>query len=136
MSASAPPPGFKDPLLKSARALGAALGYGCLLAFLYLISLQLYRWLRDGEWTHIGVSDGLRAGLARCCVADGDSGRLASLMHWLDAPTNWLGLHKVLEVLPASLALFAISIAGNSIFIYCRDRLAARETGGGSPSQR
>ncbi len=36
---------------------------------------------------------------------------------------DWLGLHKVLEVVPASLALFALSILGNSIFIYCRDRI-------------
>jgi hypothetical protein len=36
---------------------------------------------------------------------------------------NWLGLHKVFEVIPASLALFAVSIAGNSLFIYCRDRV-------------
>jgi len=29
----------------------------------------------------------------------------------------------VFEVIPASLALFAVSIAGNSLFIYCRDHL-------------
>jgi hypothetical protein len=39
---------------------------------------------------------------------------------------NWLGLHKVFEVIPASLALFVLSIAGNCLFIYCRDRLARR----------
>jgi hypothetical protein len=37
-----------------------------------------------------------------------------------------MGLHKVLEILPASLALFALSILGNSIFIYCRDWSEAR----------
>jgi hypothetical protein len=45
------------------------------------------------------------------------------LVHWLDAPVDWLGMHKVLEVLPASLALFVFSILGNSVAIYCRDRL-------------
>jgi hypothetical protein len=75
---------------------------------------------------HFGVSEGLRDGLLRCCVKDGDTGRLAALVHWLDAPVDWLGLHKVLEVVPASLALFAVSILGNSIFIYCRDRIAER----------
>jgi hypothetical protein len=35
-------------------------------------------------------------------------------------------LHKVLEILPASLALFALSILGNSVFIYCRDWIDAR----------
>ena len=97
-------------------------GYGCLAAFLCLVGFQVYRWLRDDEWTHFGVNEGLRVGLSRCCVRDADTGWLSGLMHWLDAPVDWLGLHKVLEVLPASLALFAVSILGNSIFIYCRDR--------------
>jgi len=112
--------------LRIVRALAAVLGYGSLAAFLCLISLQIYRWLRDGEWMHFGVSEGIRAGLSRCCVKDGDTGRLAALAHWLDAPVDWLGLHRVLEILPASLALFALSILGNSIFIYCRDRIDER----------
>jgi hypothetical protein len=108
--------------LRIAGGFGAALGYGCLAAFLCLISVQVYQWFRDGEWTHFGMADALRVWLTRCCVKDGDTGRLAALLHWLDAPADWLGLHKVLEVVPASLALFALSILGNSIFIYCRDR--------------
>jgi len=115
-----------DAVLKLTSAIGAVIGYGCLIAFLYLVGLQSYRWFREGEWTHIGLSDGLRTGLLRCCVKDGDTGRLATLIHWLDAPVNWLGLHKVVEVIPASLALFAVSIAGNCLFIYCRDRLDRR----------
>jgi hypothetical protein len=110
-------------VLRIMRGIGAVIGYGGLAAFLWLISVQLYRWFRDGEWTHIGVSDGLRSVLTRCCVNAGDTGRLAALWHWLDAPVDWLGLHKVLEVVPASLALFALSIAGNSIFIYSCDRI-------------
>ena len=123
----------REILLRITRVLGAVIGYGCLVAFLCLISLQLYRWFREGEWTHIGMSDGLRTVLAHCCLQDGDAGRLAALSRWLEAPVDWLGLHKVLEVIPASLALFALSIVGNSIFIYCRDRIeeyagaAARE---------
>lgn len=113
--------------MKVFGGIGAVFGYGCLLAFLYLVGLQAYRWFRDGEWTHIGVNEGLRAGLARCCVKEGDTGRLADFVQWLDAPVNWLGLHKVFEVLPASLAIFAVSIAGNCLFIYCRDRLDGRE---------
>jgi hypothetical protein len=118
----------EDLLVRSCRALGALIGYGCLAAFLYLISVQIYHWFRDGEWTHFGVSDALRMGLVRCCVNDGDMGRLARLVQWLDAPESWLGLHKVLEILPASLALFAISILGNSMFIYCRDRIDLRDS--------
>jgi hypothetical protein len=56
-------------------------------------------------------------------VNDTDTGRLAALVHWLDAPVDWLGLHKILEVLPASLALFVLSILGNCLSIYCSDRL-------------
>jgi hypothetical protein len=115
--------GLHLAFLRTVRALSALVGYGCLAAFLYLISLQIYRWFRDGEWMHFGVSEGLRVGLLRCCVKDGDSGRLAALVHWLDTPADWLGMHEVLEILPASLALFAFSILGNSIFIYCCDRI-------------
>jgi hypothetical protein len=112
---------------KACRLLGALIGYGGLAVFLFLISMQLYRWFREGEWTHIGTSDGLQAALTRCCVKQGDTGPLAALWHWLDAPVDWLGLHKVLEVVPASLALFAVSILGNSLFIYCRDRIDEHE---------
>jgi hypothetical protein len=116
----------RGTILGVTSAIGAVIGYGCLIAFLYVVGLQAYRWFRDGEWTHIGISDGLRIGLVKCCLKDGDSGRLAAFMHWLVAPVNWLGMHKVFEVVPASLALFAISIAGNCLFIYCKDRLDRR----------
>ncbi len=122
----------RDLALRIVAVAAAVVGYGSLAAFLYLIGMQVYRWFREGEWAHFGVTDGLRIVLSNCGVKDGDTGRLAALLHWLDTPVDWLGLHKVLEVVPASLALFALSIMGNSLFIYCRDRLA----GGLSPSQR
>ena len=86
----------RDASLRLISAIGAVIGYACLIAFLCLVGLQSYRWFRDGEWTHIGMIDGLRNGLVRCCVKDGDTGRLAAFVHWLDAPVNWLGMHKVL----------------------------------------
>ncbi len=110
-------------LLRTTAGLGALFGYGCLIAFLYLVGAQVYRWFRDGEWTHIGLSDGMRDALTRCCVKDADSGKLADLVQWLTSPVDWLGLHRVFEVMPASLALFLVSIAGNCLFIYSRDRL-------------
>jgi hypothetical protein len=113
-------------VLRFTSAVGALIGYGFLAAFLYLVGLQFYRWFRDGEWTHIGLNDGLRTGLMHCCVKEGDTGRLAAFIHWLEAPVDWLGMHKVVEVMPASLALFAVSIAGNCLFLYCRDRLDRR----------
>jgi len=115
---------IREASLRVLCAAGALVGYGCLAAFLYLVGLQAYRWFRDGEWTHVGLNDGLQAALHRCCVNDGGGGHLAAFLQWLDAPVTWLGLHKVFEVVPASLALFAVSIAGNCLFIYCRDRLS------------
>jgi hypothetical protein len=148
MSEAAPtdvkPANGRGTALRVAQVAGGVIGYGSLAAFLTLLGIQVYRWFRDGEWTHFGVVEGLRSLLTRCCVQDGDTGRLAAFVHWLDAPVAGLGLHKVLELLPASLALFAVSVFGNSVFIYCSDRLAdavgaaraddepAREAGAGA----
>jgi hypothetical protein len=113
----------REMTFRALSVLAAIVGYGCLALFLALVGYQAYRWFEDGEWTHIGVNDSVRAALARLGGAEALTGRLAALSHWLDAPVDWLGLHKVLEVLPASLALFLISILGNSIFIYTSDRI-------------
>jgi hypothetical protein len=110
-------------LLGGMRVLGAVLGYGCFVLFLALVGFQVVRWLREGEWTHIGITEGLHAALADCCVRAQQTGVVASLAQWLDTPVHWLGLHRVLEVLPASLGLFLCSVFGNSLFIYSRDAL-------------
>ena len=114
---------IRKVLFSIMSGIGAIVGYGCLAAFLYLIGVQVYRWFHEGQWTHIGTGDGIRIGLLHCCVKDGSTGRLAAFLQWWDSPANWLGLHKVFEVIPASLTLFAVSIVGNSLFIYSRDRL-------------
>jgi len=113
----------RETSLRIEGVLGAVIGYGCLAAFLILTGLQLYRWFRAGEWTHVGVVDCLRYVLSFFGTPDAAGGRAAALAHWLDAPIDWLGLHRVLEAVPASLALFAISVLGNCIFIYSSDRL-------------
>jgi hypothetical protein len=111
--------------LRSLSVAAALVGYGGLAAFLWLVSMQIYRWFKDGEWTHVGMIDGLRASVSHCCAPAAGSA-LADFSTWLDTPASWLGLHRVFEVLPASLVLFAISIVGNCAFIYCRDRLEDR----------
>jgi hypothetical protein len=116
----------RTALLRVTSVVGAIIGYGCLAAFLYLVGMQLYGWFRQGEWMHVGMGDGLKVTLTRCCVSTDSAGHFANFLHWWDSPVNWLGLHKVFEVIPASLALFAVSIAGNSLFIFCRDRLRPR----------
>lgn len=108
--------------LRATGGFGAVLGYGSLLAFLWLVGMQVYHWFRDGEWTHIGGADALRHALNYCCSNAAPGGHLAALGQWLDDPASWLGFHKVLEVVPASLILFLLSILGNCLFIYCRDR--------------
>ncbi len=118
--------GTRHAVLRVFCVTGGVIGYGCLAAFVYLVGWQILRWFRDGEWTHVGLSDGLRVGLVHCCVRDVDGGRLTSLLQWLDDPVAWMGLHKIVDVIPASLALFAVSIAGNCMFIYCKDRLDQR----------
>jgi hypothetical protein len=115
----------RTQVLRVTSVVGAIIGYGCLAAFLYLVGMQLHGWFRQGEWTHIGMGDGIKVGLMHCCVRDEVAGRLTDFLHWWDSPVSWLGLHKVFEVIPASLALFAVSIAGNSLFIFCKDRLRA-----------
>jgi hypothetical protein len=113
----------RQAVLRVGSVLGAVIGYGYLTACLALVGFQVYRWFQNGEWTHVGVNDGMRAALAHLAGADGLTGWRAALARWLDAPVSWLGLHTVLEVLPASLALFIISIVGNSLFVYTTDRL-------------
>ena len=120
----------REVSLRAGEVVGVVIGYGFLTAFLSLVGFQAYRWFREGEWTHIGVCDGLRAVLSHWGVTPDSTGRLSALSHWVDAPVEWLGLHRVLEVLPASLALFAISILGNSIFIYMGDRIREYRAGG------
>jgi hypothetical protein len=116
----------RSTCFKLMAAVGAVIGYGCLLVFLYLVGMQTYRWFHEGEWTHIGMGDGIRRALVHCCIREGAGGRLENFVQWWDAPVTWLGLHKVFEIIPASLALFAVSIAGNCLFNYSRDRLLKR----------
>jgi hypothetical protein len=118
----------RTAVLRVTSVIGAIIGYGCLAAFLVLIGMQLNGWFRQGEWMHVGMGDGIRVTLVRCCVRDvASEGHFAGYLQWWASPVSWLGLHKVFEVVPASLALFAVSIAGNSLFIYCRDRLRPRQ---------
>jgi len=118
----------RDAALRVGSVLGAIVAYGYLIACLALVGFQVYRWFQNGEWTHVGVNDGMRAALAHLAGADGLSGWRADLARWLDAPVTWLGLHTVLEAVPASLALFVISILGNSLFVYTTDRLREEQT--------
>ena len=103
--------------------LGGVVGYGCLAASLSLVGLQSMGGSRRENGRTSVCGDAIRAVLDRMHIPDDATGRLAGLSHWLDAPVNWLGLHKVIEVLPASLALFSVAILGNFLLVYGADRL-------------
>ncbi len=100
---------------KFARLSGAIVAYGAFTGCIALVGMQLLDWFRNGEWTHVGISDGLRSLLGLWRLRDG--GRLAGFARWLDAPTGWYGWHRVLDAIPASVGLFALSIAGNFVRI-------------------
>jgi hypothetical protein len=114
---------WREALWRAGCVAGGIVGYGSFAAFLALVGFQTYRWFEDGEWTHIGVNGALRAALAHLGRPEDLGGRMGALAHWLDAPVTWLGLHRLLDLLPASLALFALAILGNFVFIYASDHL-------------
>ncbi|MFI4889239.1 MAG: hypothetical protein ACHQIL_01780 [Steroidobacterales bacterium] len=107
------------------RAISAVVTFTAFSCFLGLIGMQIYRWFRDGEWTRISISDGLLSLVTSCCVHVDDAGTMAAFTRWLEAPQSWLGLHRVLEVLPATIGLFLLSVFWNFLYIYCSDRLDA-----------
>jgi hypothetical protein len=113
----------RESTWRTLTVLGGIVGYGFLAAFVSLVGMQTYWWFKEGEWTHISLGDGIHAVLNHLSNPDDSTGRLARLSHWLDAPVDWLGLHKVIEILPASLALFAVAVFGNFVFVYGLDRL-------------
>ena len=70
MPVGGPDMSVRTVALRVTSVIGAIIGYGCLAAFLYLIGMQLYGWFRQGEWMHIGMGDGIKVGLMRCCVRE------------------------------------------------------------------
>jgi hypothetical protein len=73
--------------------LGALLAGVPFLAGLILIGLQIYGWLRNGDWQSVSAIDGLR---------------FFSSNPWLLAPQDWIGVHSILSRLPLSVSLLAI----------------------------
>jgi hypothetical protein len=116
--------------------IGGIVAYGCLTAFVVSDQLANLPMVSRGRMDAHRHRRRLRAVLVTCCVNDGDSGHLASFVHWLDTPTDWLGWHKLLEVIPASIGLFALSMLGNFAFIYGSDRIREqRQTQTNSPPE-
>jgi len=61
---------------------------------LFIFGYQLFQWLRHGDWKSISVITGLR---------------------WLESswavyPREWLGVHKLLDFIPLSIALILLGL--------------------------
>jgi hypothetical protein len=105
------------------RSISAVVAFSAFVLFLGLIGMQMFRWFRDGEWSRISISDGLLSIVSGCCARDDGAGTMVALARWLEAPQSWIGWHRVLEVMPASIGLFLISVLANFVYVYCSDRL-------------
>ena len=56
---------------------------------------QIYAWLKSSLWPSVSVIDALRwMGVS-----------------WAVAPHDWLGLHKLLNLVPLALTLFIVGLA-------------------------
>jgi hypothetical protein len=79
--------------------IGANLLVGAVLVFLGSIAVvlyQVYLWAKYGAWGHFSALDALKNLSSR----EG--------WPWLWSPSDWLGIHMVLEELPLSLGLMLI----------------------------
>lgn len=68
-----------------------------ILASVGIVIYQTYEWLRYGDWIKISVLQLLSFS--------------EELQSWIYYPTEWVGVHKIFELIPLSLALFLIGIA-------------------------
>lgn len=79
-----------------------------------LLSWQIYTWLKTGEWPPISTPDGLFIAWA-FLFADGSAA--PHFVQWLIAPETWIGVHKILDAIPAALTLFLVGIGGLMLFV-------------------
>jgi hypothetical protein len=82
------------PIARAIRNLIGALLSGLpFLAGLVLIALQIFGWLRSGEWLPVNVLVGLS---------------IFWNSPWIASPQDWIGLHSILSRLPLSGTLIAL----------------------------
>src|SRR2546427_732163 len=68
---------------------------GGILAAVGIIGWHLYSYLRSGEWPPLSIITVL----------------LWLDIDWVRSPSDWAGVHKILNVIPLSLAAFAVGVA-------------------------
>ena len=95
-------PNTSRPSQTGTAAAGTGAGFGCLVAAGLLLAgpcffvWQCYHWMRDGAWWPVSLLTALAwAGVGGT---------------WILFPTDWLGLHKLLDGIPLSIALVAAGI--------------------------
>ena len=101
---------WRDELYESGEILARAammlaLGVAPLLGGIALLGWQVIRWLYVGEWQPVAINDLLRGA--------------SSPPSWAWAPTEWVGVWKVLEWFPAS--LFGILFGGGVLLLFLFD---------------
>lgn len=57
---------------------------------------QIYSWLRNGEWVQYSLIWALSY--------------VESIQSWSYYPTEWIGVHKILDIIPFSIFLIAIGV--------------------------
>jgi|SRR3989304_2915766 len=81
------------------------LGVG-LLAAIGIIGWQIYTYLKLGEWTSLSIITVLR-----WFSAD-----------WARSPSDWAGVHKILNEIPLSLTAFVAGVAPIGVWLWWHER--------------
>lgn len=89
-----------------------------ILAGLAIPAWQVFVWLRDGEWVPFSIIDSLRPISAFFSRFDSS---WTAFDAWLATPASWIGVHKLLSFLHASVGCWAAAMAA---------ALALQESGG------
>jgi len=90
-----------------------------LIAALGVIGWQALNWMKTDEWQSLTVLTGL-----------------ASFgVPWATSPTNWLGIHNVLQHVPLSIAVFWTGMLPALLLMSLHNWSVRRRTSQGTPGQ-
>ena len=68
-------------------------GFGLMLVALLSVLLQVYIWLWSGEWLNLSLASILAI----------FTKSLPTASAWASSPSSWIGLHRLLDNIPAAL---------------------------------
>ena len=81
------------------ESFATVLGGASFLACFGIVGWQIFHYLKDGDWQPLSV-----------ITAMGWAG-----LEWAFSPTSWLGLYKVLDWMPLSIAALALTLLASII---------------------